>query len=120
MAAFTAHSHLPTGSGLSLLLQAWDKLGVPGPERLRSLGPLVGTHAHEMSSVVQQLLAVQDHAAGACRTTGKVRAGLHIPVAKAFMPEHTCGSTILIAYMRNSLISNPIGPIFVPLRALCA
>ncbi len=51
--------------------QVWDKLGWSDDARLQYLGPLMGTHAHEQSSILQQLLADMDSAAGQ-EAVGKV------------------------------------------------
>ncbi len=49
---------------LIVLLQAWDRVGMPTHMRKAQLGRLVGTHAHEQSMLVQQLLAHFDQQAG--------------------------------------------------------
>ncbi|KAF5834836.1 hypothetical protein DUNSADRAFT_8376 [Dunaliella salina] len=48
----------------SLLDKAWDQVGLPLSERKMQLGRLLGTHAHEQSMLVQQLLAEFDNQAG--------------------------------------------------------
>ena len=45
-------------------LQVWARLSVPCPERLPLLVGLVGTHAHEMPCVLQQLLTSYEEEAG--------------------------------------------------------
>lgn len=45
-------------------LQVWDRLGLDAEERLSLLGPMEGTHAHEMTMAVQQLYAQYDQQAG--------------------------------------------------------
>lgn len=48
-----------------------------GPEqRVEMVGPLVGTHAHEQSSMMQQLMAGVDKRAGACRRGEDGREGM--------------------------------------------
>lgn len=45
-------------------LQVWDAQGMSQAEQAAWLGSLVGTHAHEQTCIIQQLLGSYDEAAG--------------------------------------------------------
>ena len=61
-------------SAFNVPVQAWDKINLPHADRKTQLGKLVGTHAHEQSMLLQQLLASFDHQAGQmARLHGTVR-----------------------------------------------
>jgi hypothetical protein len=58
-----------------------ESQGVPAQQRRQLVGRLMGTHAHEMSSVLQQLLAGWDAEAGR-------RCGLQVRCILAFVAPH--------------------------------
>jgi hypothetical protein len=60
-----------------LAAQVWDKLCLSSEERVAMLGPLVGTHAHEMSMALQQLCSTFDQQGQGSGQVGEGRRLLH-------------------------------------------